>query len=124
MTLQGSLAQRPPNRQFPGRMVSFAMAGLLRGAIRLYQLTLAYFFVGACRYEPSCSTYAAEAVSRHGALKGSWLAGVRLCRCGPWGGCGYDPVPPASVARRGTSATTCGVAENRSPLSCHPAERA
>ena len=60
------------------------MSGFLRGAIRLYQLTLAYFFVGACRFEPSCSAYAAEAVMRHGALKGSWLAAHRLCRCGPW----------------------------------------
>jgi putative membrane protein insertion efficiency factor len=117
MTLQRRLAQRPANRQFPGRMLSLAMAGLLRGAIRFYQLTLAYFFVGACRYDPSCSAYAAEAVARHGALKGSWLAGLRLCRCGPWGGCGYDPVPPAVTATRSATA-------HRSSLSCHPAERA
>ncbi len=101
MTLKAWLAPAPVNRQFPGRMLSL----LLRGAIRLYQLTLAYFFVGACRYEPSCSAYAAEAVTRHGAVKGSYLAAHRLCRCGPWTGGGYDPVPP-------------------SPLSCHPAERA
>ena len=82
----------------------------LRGAIRLYQLTLAYFFVGACRYEPSCSSYAAEAVARHGALRGSWLAAHRLCRCGPWGAGGFDPVPPSAGAP--------------APLSCHPAERA
>jgi putative membrane protein insertion efficiency factor len=79
---------------------------LLRGAIRLYQLTLAYFFVGACRFEPSCSAYAAEAVTQHGALRGSWLAAHRLCRCGPWTAGGHDPVPPVSR------------------LSCHPAERA
>ncbi|WP_428669644.1 membrane protein insertion efficiency factor YidD [Reyranella sp.] len=101
MTLNPWLAPAPVNRQFPGRMLSL----LLRGAIRLYQLTLAYFFVGACRYEPSCSAYAAEAVTRHGAMKGSFLAAHRLCRCGPWTAGGYDPVPP-------------------SPLSCHPAERA
>jgi putative membrane protein insertion efficiency factor len=89
MTPHGDLALTPPNRQFPGRMLSW----VLRGAIRVYQLTLAYFFVGACRYEPSCSAYATEAVARHGALKGSWLAAGRLCRCGPWGGRGYDPVP-------------------------------
>lgn len=100
MTLNPWLAPAPVNRQFPGRMLSL----LLRGAIRLYQLTLAYFFVGACRYEPSCSAYAAEAVVRHGALKGSYLAAHRLCRCGPWTAGGYDPVPPSS-------------------LSCHPAER-
>ena len=110
MTCQGRLAPAPANRQFPGRMMSLLMSGFLRGAIRLYQLTLAYFFVGACRYEPSCSAYAAEAVLRHGALKGSWLAAHRLCRCGPWGGRGYDPVPSADDVPQ--------------PLSCHPAERA
>ena len=101
MPLNPWLAPAPVNRQFPGRMLSL----LLRGAIRLYQLTLAYFFVGACRYEPSCSAYAAEGVTRHGALKGGFLAAHRLCRCGPWTAGGYDPVPPSS-------------------LSCHPAERA
>jgi hypothetical protein len=94
------------NRQFPGRM----MSQVLRGAIRFYQLTLAYFFVGACRYEPSCSAYAVEALSKHGAMRGSWLAAHRLCRCGPWGAGGYDPVPPAA-------------ARSRAPLSCQPARR-
>ena len=73
------------------------MSLVLRGAIRFYQLTLAYFFVGACRYEPSCSAYAVEALSKHGALRGSWLAAHRLCRCGPWGAGGYDPVPSAAA---------------------------
>ncbi len=102
MTFNGCLARGPLSRQFPGRMLSLA----LRGAIRLYQLTLGYFFVGACRYEPSCSAYAAEAVARHGAAKGSYLAAHRLCRCGPWTRGGYDPVPPVRS------------------LSCQPAERA
>ena len=93
MTCLGWLAPAPPNRQFPGRMMSL----VLRGAIRFYQFTLAYFFVGACRYEPSCSAYAAEAVARHGALRGGWLAAHRLCRCGPWGGQGFDPVPPVAA---------------------------
>jgi len=87
-------------------MMSRLLSGLLRGAIRFYQLTLAYFFVGACRYEPSCSAYAAEAVTRHGALRGSWLAAQRLCRGGPWGGCVNDPVP------------------TQRSLSCQPARRA
>lgn len=105
MTLTSRLAPAPVNRQFPGRMLSLLLSFLLRGAIRLYQLTLAYFFVGACRFEPSCSAYAAEAVARHGALKGSVLAAHRLCRCGPWTPGGYDPVPAVSS------------------LSCHSAER-
>jgi len=106
MTLFRHLARGSANRQFPGRMLSFA----LRGAIRLYQLTLAYFFVGACRYEPSCSAYAAEAVSVHGALRGSLLAAHRLCRCGPWGAGGYDPVPPAGASYR---SLTCSPAKVR-----------
>jgi uncharacterized protein len=94
MTGHSNLAQGGLNRQFPGRMLSSLLSLALRGSIRLYQLTLAYFFVGACRYEPSCSAYAAEAVARHGALRGSALAAGRLCRCNPWGSSGYDPVPP------------------------------
>ena len=105
MTLTSRLAPAAVNRQFPGLMFSLLPSLLLRGAIRLYQLTLAYFFVGACRFEPSCSAYGAEAVARHGALKGSWLTLHRFCRCGPWTPGGYDPVPPASS------------------LSCHSAER-
>jgi putative membrane protein insertion efficiency factor len=47
----------------------------------------------SCRYQPSCSAYAITAIERHGALKGGWLAIKRLCRCHPWGGSGFDPVP-------------------------------
>ena len=93
MTCLVRLAPAPANRQFPGRMMSRLLSGLLRGAIRFYQLTLAYFFVGACRYEPSCSAYAAEAVTRHGAFRGSWLAARRLMRCHPLCAAGHDPVP-------------------------------
>lgn len=50
--------------------------------------------MAGCRFTPSCSTYFIEAVERHGVLKGSCLGLWRLLRCNPWGGCGYDPVPP------------------------------
>jgi uncharacterized protein len=68
---------------------------LLRGLIRLYQLMLSPLIGPSCRYLPSCSDYAAEALERHGALRGSVLAARRLLSCHPWGGSGYDPVPPA-----------------------------
>jgi len=61
--------------------------------IRLYQHVISPWLGPACRYEPSCSQYAVEAVERHGALRGSWLAARRLGRCHPLGDHGYDPVP-------------------------------
>ncbi|GIK97249.1 MAG: putative membrane protein insertion efficiency factor [Alphaproteobacteria bacterium] len=61
--------------------------------IRVYQWTISPLLPRSCRFAPSCSEYAAEAVARHGALAGSWLALRRLSRCHPWGGDGYDPVP-------------------------------
>lgn len=75
-------------------MIGRGAALLLIGLVRLYQGTLAYFFRGACRFEPSCSRYAAEALTTHGAARGGVMALRRLCRCHPWGGAGYDPVPP------------------------------
>lgn len=62
-------------------------------AIRGYQLLLSPWLGRGCRFEPSCSEYAAQAVRRHGPLRGSWLALRRIGRCHPWGGSGYDPVP-------------------------------
>jgi putative membrane protein insertion efficiency factor len=61
--------------------------------IRTYQLLLAPLLGPACRYEPSCSRFAAEAIERHGLARGGWLAARRISRCHPLGGHGYDPVP-------------------------------
>lgn len=61
--------------------------------IRFYQLCISPMFPGVCRFTPTCSAYAVEAIERHGAVKGLWLAAKRLGRCHPWGGSGYDPVP-------------------------------
>ena len=66
---------------------------LLLGAIRLYQLALSPWLGGRCRYEPTCSAYAAEAIELFGVRRGVWLAAKRIGRCHPWGGHGYDPVP-------------------------------
>ncbi len=66
---------------------------LLWGLVRGYQLFISPVLPGSCRYVPSCSAYAAEAIARHGALKGGWLALKRIARCHPFGGWGYDPVP-------------------------------
>ena len=66
---------------------------LLQGLIHLYRLTLSPFVGWHCRYDPTCSHYALEALSKHGALRGGWLAARRIARCHPWGGWGYDPVP-------------------------------
>jgi putative membrane protein insertion efficiency factor len=62
--------------------------------IRSYQLLLAPFAGGACRFEPSCSEYAIAAVREHGAVRGVWLALRRVSRCHPLGRAGFDPVPP------------------------------
>jgi putative membrane protein insertion efficiency factor len=75
------------------------LSALLRGLIRAYQLFLSPLVGPTCRYLPSCSDYAATAIHRHGAVVGSWLALKRLLRCHPWGGSGYDPVPPARPPR-------------------------
>jgi uncharacterized protein len=72
----------------------------LRGAVRAYQLIVSPLLPPSCRFLPTCSEYAAEAIERHGALHGVGLALWRLARCHPWGGSGYDPVPgPGAVDR-------------------------
>ena len=69
------------------------LAIVLVSFVRLYQLFLSPFLGANCRYQPTCSHYAIEAMRVHGGLKGGWLAIRRIMRCHPWGGFGYDPVP-------------------------------
>lgn len=70
-----------------------ALALVLILPIRFYQIAISPLLPSACRFTPTCSQYAVEALRRHGPLKGGWLALRRICRCHPWGGSGYDPVP-------------------------------
>jgi uncharacterized protein len=77
-----------------------AVRALLLGLIRLYQVTLSPWLGRQCRYEPTCSHYAAEAVTRYGARRGVWLAAKRIGRCHPWGRSGYDPVPELPLPAR------------------------
>ena len=77
----------------PVGAVGRAVAALLIVPIRVWQLTLSRILPPSCRFAPSCSAYAIEALRRHGPLRGTWLALRRILRCHPWGPTGYDPVP-------------------------------
>jgi putative membrane protein insertion efficiency factor len=70
------------------------MQTLALGLIRAYRYLLSPWFGNQCRFYPSCSVYAEEAIQRHGILRGSWLTVARLSKCHPWHRGGLDPVPP------------------------------
>ncbi len=76
------------------------LSAILRGFVRLYRLVVSPLLPPRCRYLPTCSDYALEALEGHGALGGTWLALKRFARCQPWGGSGYDPVPEARSHHR------------------------
>lgn len=69
------------------------LAWLLALPVRAYRLIFSPWVGHNCRYQPTCSAYALEALARHGGIKGSYLAVRRILRCHPWGSQGYDPVP-------------------------------
>jgi putative membrane protein insertion efficiency factor len=85
----------------PTAIAARAAAGLLRA----YQLVISPIYGPVCRYAPSCSHYAHEAVSKHGIARGGWLALKRLARCHPWGGSGFDPVPEQAPNAHGERAS-------------------
>lgn len=96
-----------PLSAFPLRLVRWARQGLIAVLvlpIRAYQLVVSPLLGPRCRFHPSCSTYAVEALRVHGPLRGTLLAGWRLLRCNPWNPGGLDPVPPPS--RPGADPTT------------------
>ena len=84
-------------RQYPQRC--------LRGLIRAYQYTLSPFIGNQCRFHPTCSHYALQAIETHGAFSGSWLTLRRLLRCHPFNPGGFDPVPDTTV--NAATAETC-----------------
>ena len=75
------------------------MSAALSLLIRVYQWTLRPFIGAQCRFEPSCSHYALEALAQHGAARGSLLAAWRVLRCNPWTPGGHDPVPPCPLPK-------------------------
>jgi len=79
------------------------VARLLLVLIGFYRRGVSPLLPPACRYTPSCSEYAEQAVQRYGALRGGWLAARRLSRCHPWGGSGYDPLPELPRGRAANS---------------------
>ena len=71
---------------------------VLRALVRAYRYFVSPLLPQACRFYPSCSAYAEQALQDHGALRGGWLTAGRLCRCGPWCAGGVDPVPEVKIA--------------------------
>ena len=69
------------------------LAWPLRALVQLYRVAISPWLGVNCRFQPTCSEYALQALRRHGAFRGSWLAAKRIGRCHPWGGSGHDPVP-------------------------------
>ena len=88
------------------------------GFLKLYRTFVSPMYGQVCRFYPSCSAYALEAVERHGAVRGCWLAARRLVRCHPWNPGGYDPVPPKDVHHCGdsVSANQAGSAADPGPV--------
>ncbi|RMH19689.1 MAG: membrane protein insertion efficiency factor YidD [Gemmatimonadetes bacterium] len=98
------------------------LARVMLGVIRFYQRAVSPLTPPSCRFTPTCSQYAAEAVTRHGALKGAWLAARRIRRCHPLGGSGFDPVPPVDARGRGGRAVEGDGGGARSPGGPPPAD--
>jgi len=97
-TLQGPSGPRSGERSPAGPPVAGVPARWLVASVRLYQAARSGR-PSPCRFWPTCSDYAIDAVSEYGAARGGWMTVGRLARCHPWGGSGVDPVPPAVELR-------------------------
>lgn len=81
-------------RRFVGMLIGLvgsAAAAALIVPVRVYQIAIGPLLPKVCRFEPSCSEYFIQAVTKHGPVQGAWKGACRICRCHPWGGSGYDP---------------------------------
>ncbi len=96
-------------------MIQRTVALLLQGLVMLYRYGISPVLPGHCRYQPTCSAYALDAIRLHGPWRGSVMAVARVLRCHPWGGWGYDPVP---------SGTPCSRAADGRRLGAHHQTRA
>ena len=85
------------------------MKKLLILLVKFYQKTLSHLFPGVCRFKPTCSQYMIEAIETHGVFKGLYLGTKRLCKCHPWGGQGFDPVPPVKPKEKACQKCKCRV---------------
>ncbi len=88
-------------KNWMSQIILLALHSLVRG----YQLFIAPLLGHNCRFLPGCSSYALEALNTHGLLSGLYLTVSRMCRCHPWGGQGFDPVPPPKNKNTGTHRT-------------------
>ena len=88
---------------------------ILTGPIRFYRAAISPWTPPSCRFTPTCSAYAQEAIEKHGSGRGSWLALRRILRCHPWGGQGYDPVPEVEDGITHRVKTTSGEQRRATP---------
>ncbi len=94
MPTTGQGLQKKPQQYLKNDLAHRAASGALLGVVWTYQHLISPLKPASCRFVPTCSAYAAEAIRRHGPWRGARLAAGRLARCHPWGGSGFDPVPP------------------------------
>lgn len=89
------MASDPVKPGTPGKL----LARPLLGVVWIYRRAFSPLLGVNCRFVPTCSEYAAQALREYGGITGGWLAAKRICRCHPWGGSGYDPVPERHIDR-------------------------